>query len=244
MIRIACFKWAGRRRRASTNFTADHVNRFASMVDRHMNDPCEIVCVTDDPTGIDGSVRIVPLWDDLPHADFVDRCWRRLKAFDESMADLIGPRFVWFDLDTVITGNITSLLQTDADFQMWRSVTPRRSPYNGSMVLMNAGARQGVWTEFDYERAVAEIQRRNLIGTDQAWIAVCLGPDERVWTSKDGVLSFRFDLAPLWYRNRLERCQQTIPLRPDARIVFFHGEYDPSMAVVQDRCPWVADHWR
>ena len=244
MIRIVCWKWVGRRLRAETRFTADHVNRLAAMIDRHMDAPCEVVCITDDPAGIDGSVRIVPLWDELPHADFVDRCWRRLKAFDESMADIIGPRFVWLDLDAVIVGDITPLLATDADFQVWRGATPRRCPYNGSMVLMDAGARARVWAGFDYEFAVAEIGRRNMIGTDQAWIALSLGPDERVWTRADGVLSFRFDLVPQWYRQALERCPLPVALPGDARIVFFHGEYDPSMPAVQAKAPWINEHWR
>lgn len=105
MIRIVCWKWnplGPKWNRAK--YTADHVNRFASMVNRHLSMPHEIVCITDDPAGIDRSaVRIVPMWDDVREFGM---CWTRLKVFKPEMADLIGPRFVSIDLDCVIVGSL------------------------------------------------------------------------------------------------------------------------------------------
>ena len=31
---------------------------------------------------------------------------------------------------------------------------------------------------------------------------------------------------------------------PGTRLVFFHGGYDPSQTVVQQKFPWVREHWR
>ena len=64
------------------------------------------------PKGIDGDVRVVPIWNDFAHLRGPNgvNCYRRLRAFSAEAADLIGPRFVSLDLDCVITADVASAL--------------------------------------------------------------------------------------------------------------------------------------
>jgi hypothetical protein len=88
------------------------------------------------------------------------------------------------DIDCVIGASLDPLFDTDADFKMCQGTAPGR-PYNGSLVLLTAGARPQVYERFTPERATEA--GRKYIGSDQAWIAHILGPKEQVWTPDDGV---------------------------------------------------------
>jgi|SRR5882672_1669614 len=232
MIRVVCWKWDGefqKKKGDAFKFGAEHVNRLYSMVKRHLHIPFEFCCITDEPKGIVEDVRIIPLWEDLRG---LGGCYVRLKAFAPEMAEIIGPRFVWMDLDTVILRDITPIIDRPEDFVMWGDTNPT-TPYNGSMVLMNAGARRQVWDKWDQD-SIGRAMRLGYVGTDQAHIGAVLGTGEAMWTRKDGVYSFRCHIK----REQL--------LRPpnDARIVFFHGSNDPSQEWTQDHWPWVREHWR
>lgn len=231
MIQVVCWKWnAGIHKKKRMLFTHEHVNRLKNMVGRHLHVPHEFICITDDATGIDPSIRIIPLWAD--HRD-MGGCYVRLRAFQKEMGQIIGPRFCWLDLDTVVVNDITPLLTRPEPFVMWGDTAPG-TPYNGSMLLMTAGSRSQVWEQFKGEASRHVGRRMRYVGTDQAWIGAVLGPHEPKWTTADGVYSFRVHLQ--------ERKIKELPA--NARIVFFHGSADPSQADVQTLYPWVREHWQ
>lgn len=233
MIQIVTFKWDnGLHPKKKMKFTAEHVNVLRNMVKRHLHMPHEFVCITDDSKGIDKDIRIIPLWSD--HRN-LGGCYVRLKAFAKNMESLIGPRFAWMDLDTVILNDITPLFKRPDPFVMWGDTNPT-TPYNGSLVLMQAGARSQVWEKFVPKTSIPEARQRGYVGTDQAWIGACLGPREPKWDTKDGVYSFRVHLQG--------EKGAIMPVPPNARIVFFHGSADPSHPGLREKYPWVQQNWR
>lgn len=237
-VTFVCFKWRPRPGYRST-FTAESVNVLARMVARNYRDDHYFCCVTDDAAGISPDVQIIPLWDDYaqipsPHGGNNPSCYRRLKLFSVEARDLIGERIVSLDLDCVITADITGLFDWTHDFRIWGD-TARGTPYNGSMMMLRAGARRQVWDNFDPRSSPHLGRRRGYIGSDQAWIAVCLGPSEVKWTRADGVYSFRNEILPP---------RGTGQLPENAKVVMFHGLYDPWDPEVQARFPWVKEHWR
>lgn len=237
MIRVVTFLWKDDDYRWNSFFRygADHVNRLRNMVRRNLGLEHEFVCITDDPTGIDPDIRIVPLWDDLKE---MGGCYRRLRAFAPDMEDLIGPRFVWMDVDCVVTGSLDPLFAREEDFVIWSNGN-RKTPYCGSMVMMTAGARKEVWEDFDREASPARTRELGYIGTDQAWISARL-PGEAVWTPGDGVLS-RYHVGIRMHKER----PMIRPYLPDsARVVFFHGPIDPSQPALQRKHRWIVEHWR
>ena len=203
------------------------------MVARHYRHAHDFVCITDDPVGIDGDIRIVPIWDDfkdLPGPHGVN-CYRRLRAFSKEAAEIIGPRFVSLDLDWVFTAEVTPLWDAPVDFAITGD-TARGTPYNGSMFMLRAGTRAKVWDTFDPLRSPARAKALGYIGSDQAWIGACLGPHERKWTKTDGVYSFR---------NEINGKHRQLP--PGCRMVNFHGRHDPWMSHVQQQHPWIRNHY-
>ncbi len=230
-IKVVCWKWDnGFHDKKKLKFGPDHVNRLKNMVARHLHMDHEFVCITDDPAGLDHEIRVIPLWNDYRD---MGGCYVRLKAFSQEMQELIGERFIWLDLDAVIVGDITPIVRQNPKFMMWGDTHPR-TPYNGSMVMMDAGSRSQVWTLFERNPAVAIMKGRNLgyVGTDQAWIGACLGRGEARWTIADGVYSYRCHVKKLGH------------LPNNARIVFFHGCADPSQPQIQKIHPWIEEHWR
>ncbi len=236
MLSVVCWKWTPRSNYRS-KFNAVHVNTFASMVARHLHVPHEIVCVTDNWKGLDSSIRVVEMWDTWsripsPHGGENPSCYRRLKAFDSAMAHVLGRRFVSVDLDVVITGDVTPLWTRTEDFVIWGDQL-KGTPYNGSMWLMTAGARQRVYAEFDPESSPQQTLRAKLLGSDQAWISYVLGAGQPTWTREDGVYAFRTDIRRNHYK-----------LPDNAKIVFFQGNTDPWDDFCKKHVPWVVEHYR
>jgi hypothetical protein len=233
-LTVVCWKWQAAPGYRST-FTSTHVNTLRAMVARHYAKPHDFVCLTDDAKGIDGDIRVVPLWNDYHELRGPNgvNCYRRLRAFSAEAADIIGPRFVSLDLDCVITADVAPLWDRPEDFVIWGD-TARGTPYNGSMFLLTAGTRRKVWEQFNPHHSPALARNLGYIGSDQAWIGACLGPHERKWSKADGVYSFR---------NEIQRHSRA-GLPGNARIVMFHGRFDPWMPAVQAWHPWIKQHWR
>jgi hypothetical protein len=219
-----------------SKFGPETVNTLCSMLERHHRGPIRLTCITDDDRGIDSRIRCLPLWDDWahlpsPHGVGYPSCYRRLKLFSQEARELIGERFVVLDLDVVITADITPLFDGDWEFKIWGD-TAKGTPYNGSLWQLQAGTRSKVWEQFDPERSPKRSLALGYIGSDQGWIAAALGPNERKWSHRDGVYS---------YRNHIQR--QGFLLPANARLVIFHGAVDPWSEQAQ-RLSWVRKHYR
>lgn len=233
-VSVVCWKWAPRPGYRST-FGPDTVNVLRSMVRRYYRNDVRFICVTDDSRGIDPGIEVIPDWKDYvdvpsPHGGKNPSCYRRLRSFHPDIAAAFGPRFVSLDLDTVIVSDLTPLWDRPEDFVMWGN-TNKKTPYNGSMMLMTAGARSRVWTEFNPRISPKQSMQAGFFGSDQGYISYILGPNEKKWSTKDGVYSFRNDL------------QKSKTLPSNARIVFFHGRHDPWSGYIQREYPWVKAHY-
>ena len=234
MITVVCWKWQPAPGYRST-FGPETVNVLRRMVARHYPHPHRFLCVTDEAAGLDAQVEVIPAWNDFarvpsPFGGRNPSCYRRLRAFHPDIAAVFGDRFVSLDLDTVILGDVTPLWDRPEDFVIWGDTNPRTA-YNGSMFLMGAGRRPQVWAQFDPAVSPDRACRAGHFGSDQGWISYCLGPREAKWTKRDGVYSYRNEI-----RGR------EVPA--NARIVFFHGQYDPWMPQIQRACPWVTAAYR
>lgn len=236
-LTFVTFKWKPPVGYRST-FEGRHVDTLAAMIQRHYQAPHRIVCVTDDASDITSpDVECFELWGDLatirnPSGGRNPSCYRRLRVFAANAGEWLGPRFCMLDLDAVILGDLTSLLEPrDEDFMIWRSATPG-NPYNGSMIYARSGAVPQLWEDFDAETVPASTKRAGFYGSDQAWIGMCLGRDRPTFGPEHGVLS---------YRNDLREGADEPPA--GSRVVFFHGKTDPWSPAAQ-RLNWVAENYR
>lgn len=228
MLTVLTWLWAQPGGRAT--YTAAHVNIWAAMVRRRLRMPHRIACVTDMPAGIDPSIAIIP-----PPRDFEDariptwgpdrpQCLRRLAMFRRDAGAIFGERFVCMDLDVAIGGPLDPLFDVPDDFRIFRGTTANR-PYNGSMMLLTAGARPQVYEKFTLSGAVAA--GRRYVGSDQAWISQTLR-GEATWGPEHGVI---------WLNGRL-------PRDPAFSVVFFPGTTKPWQLVDTGQERWVLEHYR
>jgi hypothetical protein len=233
---IVCWKWRPRQGYRSS-FGPETVNTLRAMVARNYPHPHRFICVTDDSDGIDPRVEIIPDWKDFahvpsPHGGKNPSCYRRLRMFSPDIASAFGERFVSIDLDTVIMGDLTPIWDRPEDFVIWGDTHKSKSTcYNGSMVLMTAGARPEAWTSFDPVQSPMLSRAAGKFGSDQGWLSYCLGPGEVKWSKRDGVYSFRNDL------------QKARQLPENCIIAFFHGSVDPWSDNAQRMYPWVREHY-
>lgn len=244
---IVLWSWGGR-------FPDDRITTLQNMLTRHLKIPHRYVIISDSPVTLSRfhaeGCQTIPLWSEL--RDVGGKCLVRLKIFHPMFAHIIGPRFAWIDLDMVAVSDVTPLFTRTEDFVI-SGVELRPQPYNGSLVLMDAGARSKVYDTFDPHRWRSERLAKRYGGSDQAWIAICLGEKEATWGREDGLFCFRDDVAPreAWdYQARLNR--GCIPLEnpttngkipSGARLIQMNGPWSPWEPRVQAIAPWVKDHW-
>lgn len=197
------------------------------MVRRNLSIPHRIACVTAEPLDLPSHIEIIS-----PPADFQDiriptwpetrpQCLRRLTMFAPDAGEIFGDRFVCMDLDCVIGESLDLLFDTEAEFRICTG-TAKERPYNGSMMLLKAGARPQVYTDFTPAKAAAA--GRRFVGSDQAWIADCL-TGEATWGEDDGVVYYGLPRSP-----------ETVK-----RVMFFPGGAKPWMRF-QDG--WISEHYR
>lgn len=237
MYVIVCHKWS--RAGYRSHFKAEHVNKLERMLQKHTTLDFKLVCFTDDPKGINCETH--PSFTEFakipsPMANKKNpACFRRLSIFKKSMGEFLGAsRIIQMDLDVVITNNIDHILDRKEDFIMWGD-TAKSTPYNGSLLNMVPGARECVYNEFDPDTSIQRIRQSGFIGSDQAWIGVCLGQNEAKFSSKDGVYSFRnhFEL------NKPPRKE----LPSNACMVIFHGNRDPWHTQLYNTYSWIKEHY-
>jgi hypothetical protein len=152
----------------------------------------------------------------------------RLKAFSEEIREVLGDRFVSIDLDCVVTGNLDKTLGRTEDFIINAGETAKNA-YNGSMWMMNASARRQVWEQFGQD-GIMRALKNGYMGSDQAWIRECLGPDEATWKPPEVCSFVRVRTVANWEPT-------------ETSIVFFQGSIKPWDAICQ-KMRWVRDNYK
>lgn len=187
--------WMWKQPNARFEYTAAHVNAWAQSIAEHCTRPVTVACVTDHPEGIEDWIEIIKPPHDFDHVTTptwraergLPQCFRRLAMFAPDAGKVFGTRWMCMDLDALIVGNLDHLIDIDTDFAIFRGTSSKR-PYNGGLIIMDAGARTQVYTEFTPEKAALSGQM--YVGSDQAWISYCLGKGERTIGDKEGVYHY------------------------------------------------------
>jgi hypothetical protein len=210
-------------------YRAEHVWLWADMVSRNLAMKHKLLCVTTE-TDLPPNVERID-----PPGEFEDvsptwgprkpNCFRRLVMFRSDAAKTFGKRFVSMDLDCIVGGPLDPLFNRPEDFVIYRGTHPSR-PYNGSLMLLRACSRPQLYETFN--QAGADASGAAFHGSDQAWIAHCLGPNEATWDRSDGV----------WHLH--EYLPQARKANPT--ILFFPGKRKPWE--LHRVFPWMREHYR
>src|SRR5690606_19229086 len=112
------------------------------------------------------------------------------------------------DIDCVILGDLSILIDRDEDFVGWKPSSiwgQQVVRLAGGTWLLRTGTRTSVYDEFVGPESIAEAFNAGYGGSDQAWISYCLADEAASWET--GLGSMRDNGNPA----------------PDAVIMHFNG---------------------
>src|SRR3990167_8172907 len=173
MVVVTCVK-------VGTKYGSEYVNRLAAGVARQATRPYRFLCLTDDPSGV--QCETAPIGTDLPG------WWAKLVLFQPHPA-LAGERVLYFDLDTVLVGNIDALLDYTGE-AAFLSDFYHPSELASGVIGLAPGAWPAVWSAFD------QAMIPHYWG-DQAWIETHVPQADRWQDLLPGqVVSYKVDVVP------------------------------------------------
>lgn len=189
-------------------YDTKYVEILRDSVERHLKEPYRFVCLSN----VDVPCERVELKYGWPG------WWAKLELF---RPDIEAERILYFDLDTVITGDLSDI-SSQTKFTMIRGFRNNPTGKRRGSGLMMLTDREPVWNAW-IKRPNTEAMRG-----DQDFIRPFC---EQVWQDvvPDQVVSFKHDVNPI---DRL----------PDnARVVCFHGKPRPHQL---SESHWMRDYWR
>ena len=212
MLHIACVQvrnYEGR----GTEYTA----KLAAMVRRNVSIPHRFVCVTDDPFLEIEGVEIILAPTNLRNL----RGWfTKLYLFAPGIFPK-GERVLFFDLDTLILGNIDDFASYVGPFAgLGDHRDGGGGGFGSGLMLWEAGTVDRIWTE--WVRQAYPLGD----GTDDSWIASQVPQAVRIQRVLPGIVSYKF-----------HKCRDGPP--KGARVVCFQRHPKPH------ECEgWVSGVWR
>lgn len=233
MVTVVVWKWGKK-------YGVGHVAKMQSMLARHLHQPHRLVCITDRPKELPAGVEPAPM---PPILDWDVKGLRRMWLYSSEAARL-GARLFQLDLDVVLTDTIDPIVNRPEDFVIWKSDSNWKDKwaYNATVMLVTPGATEDVWRRWwaNPRKVFRDADADGWgpkVNSDQA-IACYLLKDREVpvWTISDGIYAYRVFAGKYGERG------QTLP--EGARIVSFHGPRDPSIPDLQQKSPWIREHWR
>ena len=174
----------------------------------------QLVCLTDDPSGIDDAVRCEPIPDiDLP-ADIALTPWRKLVLWKDGLVGLSGD-VLFLDLDLVVTGSLDPIF----DFEPGRFCVIENWTQMGQNIGNTSCFR---WPVGKYRHIYDKLQtERDRILSDyrieQVYISREVG--DMVFWPHLWCASFKHTLLPKWPMNFFKAPH----LPAETKIVAFHG---------------------
>lgn len=185
-------------------YKTEYVNILHNMVKRYSD--ADFLCISDHWDGKNCEVV-------MGEKDF-DGWWNKIQLFNPDF--LPGERFLYLDLDVVITEDISSILERTEKFVTIKDWI--YNTYNSSAMLMTGGEHGHVYDLFckDKEKAMASCPQG-----DQQWITNYVAAD----LFQDG------DFASF----RMSACES----ESKGKIVVFHGKPDPH----EVKGTWVEEKW-
>lgn len=210
-LTVACLKWGDK-------YGVDYVNILRDMVRRNLTIAHRFVCMTDNPRGL--QCETLPIVPPLP------TWWGKVTLFRHHLPG----RILYFDLDTVIVGNIDDFAAYEGPFCVIKPFYRDWGYASGVMSIAPDFGRH-VWDAFarDPRAAIARCHREAdppWNNGDQRWLELMV-PQADYWQS----------VLPRQLVSYKVHCGAGVP--EGARVVCFHGKPDPHE--VPD--PWVKDHW-
>jgi len=222
-----------------TKYGPEYVNRLKNMVARNMlKDDYQFVCMTENSSGLDDDVRVLPL-----HLDHRLKGWWYKPYFFNSNFELQGT-MLYLDLDVVICSSLDKFFDYEPskfciirDFN--RHMRPDWDRMNSSVMRITNGQHADVYDDF-----IRNPHGARRFHGDQDWIYSKVKSDFAFWPD-EWVQSYKWEMRgkPDMIRVNGKRNFKEIgepKVLSETSIAVFHG--DPNPADCKD--PWVVDKWK
>ena len=241
---VICMKWG-------ELYDSTYVNILYNAVKEFCTYSVKMICLTDDPSGIDSAVECRAIPDvGIPQEKWYHGAWPKLTIFSDVLDDLEG-RVLFIDLDMIIVDSIDPFFERDGGIVMidggdnWKFVSDQYEVYPSSGIFaFDGGTQKQMYNTFisDQKAAYANFDlEQDFIGAHSE--------DVRFWPI-DWITSFkRHHRRPLVLDFFLPPKK---PL-PPVKIVAFHGDPRPADLLksrwykfprtVKGPVPWVKDYW-
>jgi len=236
MIDVVCVLWGDK-------YSDYYVRILKAMVERNTTFEHRFICFSDrEVEGVDCRPLI---YEDL------QGWWQKIYLFKEG--NKLNERVVYFDLDTVITGNIDWLMKYRGAFMgienlgvnnhKYEDVTQYKGVLQSGVMAWNFPRMTTVWTTFDLPQNKANI------------LANCRGDGEflhALFKANNKQPKFIQHRWPGKLRSYKYECYEN-GLPEGTSIVCFHGEPSPYQAIHETVTPWgtvyeprewVAEYWK
>ncbi len=216
MQTILCMKWG-------TLYGPEYVNRLYNAIMRHTTRPTQLICFTDDVTGVDKRVICYPLPEiNLPtHLEWTP--WRKLSLWQYPLVGLEGD-ILFLDLDLLITGNLDRFFDykpgTYCVIENWTQIG--KNIGNTSCYRFPTGKYTII---YDKLMAAPDLVT-NAHRIEQQYISATIS--EQYFWPRHWCESFKHTLMPAWPM----RMWQPVPEPKEASIVAFTGVPNPEDAII------------
>lgn len=152
MLNVVCGNWG-------TKYEDKYVNVLYDMVTKYLHRPFRFVCITDRQRDIYKCIDTVPTHG--PHMNW----WQKLAMFRPGF---IEGRSLFLDLDIIIKGDLTAILEFSDDRFIAIKGLSGRPTYNTSVILWEPSKCHEIWESFKPED-------KNRFPTDQEYITDLIG---------------------------------------------------------------------
>ncbi|TCV67182.1 hypothetical protein EDE05_109140 [Neorhizobium sp. R1-B] len=236
MITIVCMKWGA-------GFTAMHVNALYAGVLRHMEEPFEFVCLTDDGFGLASGIAVRPIPElALPEGAWRKGCWPKIGVFSPDLFPS-AEAVLFLDLDVIIQRSLAPFLaivrerrhlviQREWNPDLWSLLPMWLRPDRGaqsSVFGFCPSTAEAIFSDF----AAHTAERIKSFKNDQTYLTQTVR--RRSYWPAGFCVSFKRSCTKYFPLNLLfPKVRQP----SKARIVVFHGRPRPWETMVREGERW------
>lgn len=218
MIKVICIKWG-------TKYSHEYVDKLFRGIQRNTSKEFSFVCYTDNCRYIkEPNIYVKP----LPYT--TGDWYTKIGLYNKNLHDE-NDQIFYFDLDTVITGNLDDIFSYKGDFILLRDFY-RKEGFGSGLMSWRPTSVDHLWK--NYPRGY---KARN---GDQGWCEEQY-PTADIWQKEfpEKVISYKVHIKN---KGKLKNPNYTnYPGSLDtASIVCFHGKPDPH----EIKEKWMQEHWK
>lgn len=233
----------------------EYVNRLYNGIKRNSTIPFNFFCYTEDPTGLDDAIVIIP----IENPDKLKLQWHKLEFHKTGFANIdLGASCLILDIDWIIIDNIDKILNHSLDrgqfgcFERWWSNKRNFCKLNGGFQMYRMGDTQHLydiffsdpekWQEYFIQRGEAE----GPVNGEQNFIDLHAS-DNRHWFPMDWFAKYReeeyYKIQQNWHLdvNNTEPYYLAGEFCNSIKMIHFSNSTNLIHTINEE---WVQDHWK